>query len=149
MFIGEAPGADEDRLGRPFVGRAGQLLDKIIAAMNLKREQAYITNIVKCRPPNNRAPLPDEIDQYMPFLVRQINLIQPEVIVALGGISAKALMRTELGITKLRGMFHELEFKSLKVKLMPTFHPAYLLRNPSSKREVWADMQKVMKELSL
>jgi uracil-DNA glycosylase family 4 len=137
MFVGEAPGADEDVKGEPFVGRAGQLLTKIIEAIDLKREDVYIANLIKCRPPQNRNPEPDEIAQCEPFLFRQIDAIKPKVIVALGKFSTQTLLRTEEPISKLRGRI----FDYRGAKLIPTFHPAYLLRNPSSKREVWDDMK--------
>ena len=140
MFVGEGPGADEDRQGLPFVGRAGQLLNKIIEAMGLRREQVYIANVVKCRPPDNRTPHPDEVAACTPFLFRQIDIIAPAVIVALGSPASQALLETSAGITKLRGTFRE--FRGIPV--MPTFHPAYLLRNPAAKKEVWDDMRKVM-----
>ena len=142
MFVGEAPGADEDITGEPFVGRAGQLLTKIIEAIDLKREDVYIANVIKCRPPQNRNPEPDEIERCEPFLFRQIDEIKPKVIVALGKFSAQTLLRTEEPISKLRGRV----FDYRGAKLIPTFHPAYLLRNPSSKRDVWEDMKRV-KEL--
>ncbi len=153
MFVGEAPGADEDAQGRPFVGRAGQLLDKIIAACGLKREDVFIGNILKCRPPENREPRPDEIIQCMPYLQRQIEAINPDVIVALGGHAAKTLLNTVKGITQLRGQFQEYYtgIGRPPIKLMPTFHPAYLLRNYSeqNRRYVWEDMKKVLAELGL
>jgi DNA polymerase len=139
MFVGEAPGADEDIQGEPFVGRAGQLLTKIIEAIDLKREQVYIANVIKCRPPGNRNPEPDEVDTCEPFLFRQIDVIKPKVIVALGKFAAQSLLRTTEPITKIRGR----EFKYRNAILMPTYHPAYLLRNPASKREVWEDMKRV------
>ncbi|PIR17613.1 MAG: hypothetical protein COV46_03510 [Deltaproteobacteria bacterium CG11_big_fil_rev_8_21_14_0_20_49_13] len=144
IFIGEGPGADEDDQGEPFVGRAGQLLTKIIGAMGLKRSDVYIGNIVKCRPPNNRAPEPDEIEACTPFLMKQIEAIKPKVIVCLGATAAKDILKTEVPISKLRGKF--LDWNGYK--LMPTFHPAFLLRNPNMKRPVWEDMQAVMKELN-
>jgi uracil-DNA glycosylase len=137
MFVGEAPGADEDVQGEPFVGRAGQLLTKIIEAIDLKREDVYIANVIKCRPPGNRNPEPDEVDQCEPFLFRQIELVKPKVIVALGKFAAQTLLRTLDPISRLRGRIYD--FRG--AKLIPTFHPAYLLRNPSSKREVWEDMK--------
>jgi DNA polymerase len=143
MFVGEGPGADEDAQGEPFVGRAGQLLTKIIEAMNLKRADVYIANIVKCRPPENRTPLPDETATCSPFLFRQIAAIGPKVIVCLGTPSAQTLLGTRETITRLRGVFREIE----GIKVMPTFHPAYLLRNPAAKREVWEDMKQVMAAL--
>ena len=143
MFVGEAPGADEDVQGIPFVGRAGQLLTKIIEAIDLKREDVYIANVIKCRPPGNRNPDPDEVDTCEPFLFQQIDIIKPKVIVALGTFAARALLRTLDPISRLRGRVYEYR----GAKLIPTFHPAYLLRNPSSKREVWEDMQLVRKLL--
>jgi DNA polymerase len=139
MFVGEAPGADEDIQGEPFVGRAGQLLTKIIEAIGMKRSDVYIANVIKCRPPGNRNPEPDEVEQCEPFLFRQIDIIKPKVIVALGKFAAQSLLRTTDPITRLRGR----EYKFRSAILMPTFHPAYLLRNPSSKREVWEDMKRV------
>ena len=152
MFIGEAPGADEDRQGEPFVGRAGQLLTQIIeAGMKLKRSEVYIANILKCRPPGNRNPAPDEVETCNPYLIRQIELIQPKVIVALGSFAAQMLLGTKTGITRLRGEFHECSVAGLNFPphkkppvVMPTFHPAYLLRNPNAKRDVWEDIQQVM-----
>ncbi len=153
MFIGEAPGADEDAQGRPFVGRAGQLLDKIIAACGLKREEVFIGNILKCRPPDNREPRPDEIVNCLPYLQRQIEAINPDVIVALGGHAAKTLLNTVKGITQLRGQFQEYHVGIGRppIKLMATFHPAYLLRNYSeqNRRYVWEDMKKVLIEVGL
>jgi uracil-DNA glycosylase len=137
MFVGEAPGADEDVKGEPFVGRAGQLLTKIIEAIGLKREDVYIANVIKCRPPQNRNPEPDEVDTCEPFLFRQIDAIKPKVVVALGSFAARALLRTQDPISRLRGRVYEYR----GAKLIPTFHPAYLLRNPSSKKEVWEDMK--------
>jgi uracil-DNA glycosylase len=139
MFVGEAPGADEDEQGEPFVGRAGQLLTKIIEAIGLKREDVYIANVIKCRPPGNRNPEPDEVERCQPFLFRQIDAIKPKVIVALGKFAAQALLQTTEPITRIRGR----QSKYRGATLIPTFHPAYLLRNPSSKREVWEDMKKV------
>jgi DNA polymerase len=144
MFVGEAPGADEDIQGFPFVGRAGQLLTKIIEAIDLKREDVYIANVIKCRPPGNRNPEPDEVATCEPFLFQQIDIIKPKVIVALGKFGAQTLLRTLDPISRLRGRVYE--FRG--AKLVPTFHPAYLLRNPSSKREVWEDMKLVRKLLS-
>ncbi|HEV8201722.1 MAG TPA: uracil-DNA glycosylase [Candidatus Polarisedimenticolia bacterium] len=140
MFIGEGPGADEDAQGEPFVGRAGQLLTKMIEAMGLKRSQVYIANVVKCRPPENRTPLPDEVATCSPFLFRQIHAIGPRVIVCLGTPSAQAILGTRETITRLRGTFREVG----GFRVMPTFHPAYLLRNPAAKREVWEDLKQVM-----
>jgi len=139
MFVGEAPGADEDIQGEPFVGRAGQLLTKIIEAINLRREDVYIANVIKCRPPQNRNPEPDEVEQCEPFLFRQIDVIKPKVIVALGKFAAQSLLKTTEPITRIRGR----EYRYRDAILMPTYHPAYLLRNPSSKREVWEDMKRV------
>jgi DNA polymerase len=139
MFVGEAPGADEDVQGIPFVGRAGQLLTKIIEAIELTRDDVYIANVIKCRPPQNRNPEPDEVETCEPFLFRQIDVIKPKVIVALGKFAAQALLRTDAPISRLRGRI----FEYRGAKLIPTFHPAYLLRNPSSKREVWEDMKLV------
>ncbi|HEY3175127.1 MAG TPA: uracil-DNA glycosylase [Candidatus Polarisedimenticolia bacterium] len=140
MFVGEGPGSEEDRRGLPFVGRAGQLLDQIIKAMGYSRSEVYIANVVKCRPPDNRTPQPDETASCTPFLFRQIEIIQPKVIVALGSPASQALLETSAGITKIRGTFRQ--YRGIPV--MPTFHPAYLLRNPAAKREVWDDMRKVM-----
>jgi uracil-DNA glycosylase len=139
MFVGEAPGADEDEQGIPFVGRAGQLLTKIIEAIDLKRDDVYIANVIKCRPPQNRNPEQDEVETCEPFLFRQIDAIKPKVIVALGKFGAQTLLRTLDPISRLRGRVYE--FRG--AKLIPTFHPAYLLRNPSSKRDVWEDMKLV------
>ena len=139
MFVGEAPGADEDVQGVPFVGRAGQLLTKIIEAIGLTREEVYIANVIKCRPPQNRNPEPDEVESCEPFLFRQIDTIKPKVIVALGKFAAQCLLRTTDPITRLRGR----EFKYRDAILIPTYHPAYLLRTPSAKRDVWDDMKKV------
>lgn len=143
MFIGEGPGADEDATGRPFVGAAGQLLDKMIAAMTFRREEVFIANIVKCRPPGNRAPAPDEAAACIGYLKEQIALVRPKVIVCLGATALTFLTGEQGGITRLRGNW--LEFEGIPV--MPTFHPAYLLRQPSAKREAWHDLQMVMKVL--
>jgi DNA polymerase len=140
MFIGEGPGADEDLQGEPFVGRAGQLLTKIIESMGLTRQEVYIANVVKCRPPENRTPLPDEVGTCSPFLFRQIQAIRPRVIVCLGTPAAQAVLGTRDAITRIRGVVREVE----GFRIMPTFHPAYLLRNPAAKREVWADMKQVL-----
>ena len=145
VFVGEGPGEQEDIQGRPFVGKAGQLLDKMIEAIGLKREQVYIVNVVKCRPPGNRNPEPDEIGQCSPFLYRQLDLIRPKIVVALGKFAVQTLLQTDEGITKIRGKFRTYR----GAKLMPTFHPAYLLRNPESKREAWLDLQAVAQELGL
>jgi DNA polymerase len=144
VFVGEAPGANEDAQGEPFVGEAGQLLDKMINAMGYAREDIYIANILKCRPPGNRNPEADEIARCEPFLKRQLGAIAPRMIVALGKFAAQCLLgRPDTPISALRGTFHEYE----GVKLMPTYHPAYLLRTPSAKRQVWEDLQLVMAEL--
>ena len=143
MFIGEAPGADEDAQGEPFVGRAGQLLTKIIQAMGYRREDVYISNVLKCRPPQNRTPLPDEVANCLPYLLSQIELIQPKVIVALGATALRALLDVQLGITKMRGRWYTFR----DIPIMPTFHPAYLLRNPAAKRDVWTDMKAVLEKL--
>jgi DNA polymerase len=145
MFVGEAPGADEDEQGRPFVGRAGQLLTKIIEAMGLSREEVFIANILKCRPPENRNPLPEEIAVCRGYLERQIDAVKPDVICALGKFSAQTLLGTETPISKLRGKFYEYR----GIKLMPTFHPAYILRNPPDKKYVWEDMQTIARELGI
>jgi uracil-DNA glycosylase family 4 len=139
MFVGEAPGADEDTKGEPFVGRAGQLLTKIIEAIGLTRDQVYIANVIKCRPPGNRNPEPDEVGECEPFLFRQIDTIRPVVIVALGKFAAQSLLRTSEPISQLRGR----EVRYRDSILMPTYHPAYLLRSPSAKRDVWEDMKRV------
>jgi uracil-DNA glycosylase family 4 len=143
MFVGEGPGHDEDVQGLPFVGRSGELLTKIIAAMGFVREEVYIANVVKCRPPENRTPLPDEIANCLPYLLSQIELIQPKVLVALGATAVRALLDVQLGITKMRG--HWYTFRDIPI--MPTFHPAYLLRNPPAKKEVWEDMKAVLEKL--
>ena len=144
MFVGEAPGADEDQQGIPFVGRAGQLLTKIIEAIELERDDVYIANVIKCRPPHNRNPEPDEVDTCEPFLFQQIDAIKPKVIVALGKFGAQTLLRTLDPISRLRGRV----FDFRGAKLVPTFHPAYLLRNPPAKREVWEDMKLVRQLLN-
>jgi len=143
LFVGEAPGRDEDIQGRPFVGKAGELLTRIIEAINLKREDVYITNIIKCRPPQNRNPEPDEIYACEPFLVEQIQVIKPKIICALGTFAARALLRTDKKISELRGRFYSYH----NIKLMPTYHPAYLLRNPAEKRDVWKDIQAIAIEV--
>ncbi|MCP2519736.1 uracil-DNA glycosylase [Candidatus Aminicenantes bacterium AC-708-M15] len=148
MFIGEAPGEEEDKRGRPFVGRAGQLLTKIILAMKLKREDVYITNVVKCRPPRNRDPKNDEISTCLGYLIEQIKIIKPKVIVTLGRIPAKVFIKSSQPITRLRGNFYDYQ----GIKLLPTYHPSYLIRNESNiklKKEVWSDMKKVMAFLGL
>ncbi|MHC4478929.1 MAG: uracil-DNA glycosylase [Planctomycetota bacterium] len=153
MFIGEAPGADEDAQGRPFVGRAGQLLDKVIAACGLKRSDVFIGNILKCRPPGNRDPRPEEIISCLPYLQSQIEIIDPEVIVALGAHAARTLLNTNKPIGQLRGQFHEYYagIGRPPIKLMATYHTAYLLRNysPENRRRVWEDMKKVLAEVDL
>jgi DNA polymerase len=143
MFIGEGPGYDEDRLGRPFVGRAGKLLDRIITAMGLERGEVYITNVVKHRPPENRMPTKFEIAKCNPYLVEQIDAIQPKIICVLGGPAAQTLLNTEKTIGALRGTFHRYPERP-EILLMPTYHPAYLLRNPNDKRKVWEDVKKIM-----
>ncbi|MBK8482625.1 MAG: uracil-DNA glycosylase [Proteobacteria bacterium] len=143
MFVGEAPGRDEDQQGEPFVGKAGQLLTRMIQAMGLHREEVYICNIIKCRPPNNRDPEPAEVASCEPFLRQQIEAIGPRLIVALGNFAARTLLRSELGIARLRGSFQRYQ----GIALMPTFHPAYLLRNPEAKRPAWSDLQAVMAEM--
>ena len=140
MFIGEAPGADEDRQGRPFVGKAGMLLDKMISAMQFSRQEIYIANIVKCRPPENRMPTPEEAQCCIAYLHRQIELVRPEVIVLLGATAAKCLLNVTSGISKMRGRWHSFN----NIPVMPTFHPAFLLRQESAKREAWQDLQQVM-----
>jgi len=144
MFVGEGPGRDEDLQGEPFVGRAGQLLTDIITkGMKLRREDVYIANVVKCRPPENRNPEPDEVAACEPFLKKQIDLVRPQIIVGLGKFAVQTLLQSKVPITKVRGTWHSYH----GIKLMPTFHPAYLLRNPADKKLVWEDIQKVMKEL--
>jgi uracil-DNA glycosylase len=146
MFVGEAPGADEDARGEPFVGRAGQLLTDIIErGMGLRRSDVYICNVIKCRPPDNRNPELEEVAACEPFLMRQIDLVQPRAIVALGTFAVQALLKVKTPISRLRGNWHEVR----GVKLMPTFHPAYLLRSPGEKRWVWQDIQEVMKLLGM
>ena len=144
MFVGEGPGRDEDLKGEPFVGRAGQLLTDIITkGMGLRREDVYIANVVKCRPPQNRNPEPDEVASCEPFLKKQIELIRPEIIVALGKFAVQTLLQSKVPITRLRGNWHTY----MGIKLMPTFHPAYLLRNPADKKLVWDDIKKIMREM--
>ncbi len=145
VFVGEGPGYEEDQRGEPFVGAAGQLLTKIVEAMKLTREQVYICNIIKCRPPGNRNPMPDEIKSCSPFLRRQILAIKPDFICALGTFSAQTLLETNLPISKLKGHFHDY----MDIKVLPTYHPAYLLRNPGKKRDVWEDMKKLMEALAV
>jgi uracil-DNA glycosylase len=141
VFVGEGPGYDEDRQGEPFVGKAGQLLTKIILAMKLSRDQVYICNVIKCRPPENRNPEPDEIKACIPFLKRQLEAISPDYICSLGSVATNSLLEKEVFISRVRGRFFD--YKGIKV--MPTYHPAYLLRNPEKKRDVWEDVQKIMK----
>ena len=144
VFVGEGPGRDEDIQGEPFVGRAGQLLTDIITkGMKMKREDVYICNVVKCRPPENRNPEPDEVDACEGFLIKQLEVIRPEIVVALGTFAAKTLLKTDLPISKLRGRFHD--YKGIQV--MPTFHPSYLLRNPEKKKETWEDIKMVIARL--
>jgi DNA polymerase len=143
VFVGEAPGGDEDIEGKPFVGRAGQLLTRIIVAMGLTRQDVYICNILKCRPPGNRNPLPVEIAACEPFLIRQLEAIKPRVICALGSFAAHTLLKSEILISELRGRFYHYQ----GIPLMPTYHPAYLLRNPGAKKQVWEDVQKIMELL--
>lgn len=143
LFIGEGPGAAEDAQGRPFVGEAGQLLDKMIAGMGYTREEVFIANIVKCRPPGNRVPLPEEMAACTPYLKAQIALIQPKLIVALGKTAIEALLKKPVAITRFRGTWCDLD----GIPLMPTFHPAYLLRSPGKKGEVWADLKAVLAKL--
>ncbi|HEX3110876.1 MAG TPA: uracil-DNA glycosylase, partial [Thermoanaerobaculia bacterium] len=145
MFIGEAPGRDEDIKGEPFVGRAGQLLTDIIKAMKLTRDDVYIANVIKCRPPENRNPEPDELDACRPFIKRQIELIQPKVIVTLGKFALQSLTGRAYAISGARGQWTEYD----GIKVMPTYHPAYLLRTPSAKKDVWQDMKQVMAELGI
>ena len=145
VFVGEGPGFDEDRQGRPFVGAAGQLLTRIIAAMGLDRQQVYICNIVKCRPPDNRNPEGDEIDSCAPFVRRQLRAIAPEFVCTLGTFASQTLLQTDKPISRLRGRFHDLA----GIRVIPTYHPAYLLRNPERKRDVWQDMQMLMAAMGL
>ena len=143
MFIGEGPGTEEDAQGRPFVGKAGKLLTKMIEAMGYQREQVYLANVVKCLPPGNRTPLPEEMKECLPYLQQQIRLVKPKIIIGLGATAIKGLMGKTSGITRLRGTWQEYE----GIKLMPTFHPSYLLRDPSKKKVVWQDLQLVLAEL--
>ena len=143
VLVGEAPGREEDLKGEPFVGEAGRLLDRILLAMGMQREDVYICNVLKCRPPNNRDPLPEEVATCEPFLIRQIAAIQPQVIIALGRFAVQSLLKTRVPISRLRG-----EWQSYQgIPLMPTYHPAYLLRNPAGKRDVWEDMKEVLRLL--
>lgn len=143
VFVGEAPGAEEDRQGLPFVGRAGQLLTKIIESIGMKREDVYICNVLKCRPPGNRNPEPDEVESCSPFLRKQLETIQPKVVCCMGTFAAQTVLGMKVPISKLRGKFHEID----GIRYMATFHPAYLLRNPEKKRDVWEDMKKIRAEL--
>lgn len=144
MFVGEGPGRDEDLKGEPFVGRAGQLLTEIITkGMKMRRDEVYIANVVKCRPPENRNPEPDEITACQPFLMKQVELVKPRIIIALGTFAAQTLLQSKTPISRLRGVWHSYQ----GVKLMPTLHPAYLLRNPNDKRLVWQDIQAVLREM--
>jgi len=142
VFVGEAPGADEDHQGKPFVGKAGQKLTQIINAIKLSRDDVYITNVLKCRPPNNRNPLPNEIEACEPFLIAQLKLINPKIICTLGTFATQTLLRTDQQISRLRGKFHTYQ----GIRLMPTYHPAFLLRDPKFKKDVWEDVQKVKAE---
>lgn len=142
VFVGEAPGRDEDIQGKPFVGQAGKLLDLMLEAINLKREEVYICNIIKCRPPGNRNPEKDEIEACGPFLTKQLEAIEPRIICALGALAAHTLLKTKESISKLRGVIHTYH----GIRLIPTYHPAFLLRNPYKKREAWEDMQLIQKE---
>lgn len=143
MFVGEGPGRDEDLQGEPFVGRAGQLLTKMIEAMGLKRSDVYIANVIKCRPPDNRYPEPEEVETCFPFLVKQIEAIRPEILVTLGNLATQTLLQTKAGIMSLHGTFKD--FRG--IRLMPTYHPAFLLRNPDMKKPCWEDLKKVMAAL--
>jgi DNA polymerase len=143
MFVGEGPGSNEDRLGRPFVGKAGHLLDKMLKAIDLTRDEIYITNIVKCRPPGNRNPEESEIEKCLPYLRWQVKIIKPKIIVSLGSISAKVLINEDIKITKDRGRI----FTKGKIKFIPTLHPAYLLRNPNAKKDSWEDFKLISKTL--
>lgn len=144
VFVGEAPGRDEDRQGIPFIGRAGQLLTKIIEAMGMTRQEVFICNVLKCRPPENRAPAPDEVVNCSPYLKQQLSLIKPKIICALGNHACQALLKTDKGISQLRGTFQEHE----GIPVMCTYHPAYLLRNPAEKKKVWEDMKKILQFLN-
>ena len=145
VFVGEGPGFEEDRQGRPFVGKAGQLLTKIIAAIGLDREQVYICNIIKCRPPGNRNPDTEEIDSCAPFVMRQLQAIAPEFVCTLGTFATQTLLQTDRPISRLRGTFHDV----MGMQIIPTYHPAYLLRNPEKKREVWEDMKMLMQAMGM
>jgi len=143
LFVGEGPGEEEDAQGRPFVGKAGQLLDRMIEAMGYRREEVFIANVVKCRPPQNRKPLPEEMEMCRPYLRQQIRLIRPKIIVGLGGTAMEGLLGRPVGITRIRGVWQDYE----GIKLMPTFHPAYLLRNPARKKDTWSDLKLALAEL--
>lgn len=143
LFIGEGPGADEDAQGRPFVGKAGKLLEKMIHAMGYQRDEVYITNVVKCFPPNGRKPIREEMDRCLPYLQQQIRMIQPKIIVGLGGVAMEGLLGKPVGFTRMRGIWQDYS----GIKLMPTFHPSYLLRDPSKKKDAWADLKLVLAEL--
>jgi DNA polymerase len=145
VFVGEGPGFEEDKQGRPFVGKAGQLLTKIIAAIGLDREQVYICNIIKCRPPGNRNPDTDEIESCAPFVRRQLQAIAPEFVCTLGTFATQTLLQTDRPISRLRGKFHDV----MGMRIIPTYHPAYLLRNPEKKREVWEDMKLLMQAMGM
>ncbi|MCZ6670144.1 MAG: uracil-DNA glycosylase [Acidobacteria bacterium] len=145
VFVGEGPGRDEDLQGRPFVGRAGQLLDRILQAMGLRREEVYIANMVKCRPPGNRVPQKTEIDTCVPFLMRQLQAIRPRIVCTMGSVASQTLLEIQTPISRIRGKFHERH----GLLILPTFHPAYLLRNPEKKREVWIDMKVILAKLGL
>ncbi|MGA0173852.1 MAG: uracil-DNA glycosylase [Phycisphaerales bacterium] len=149
MFVGEAPGEQEDRTGRPFVGRAGQKLEDMIKAMGFSREEVYIANVLKSRPPDNRTPLRHEVEACGPYLVEQVRIIRPRAIVTLGGPATKLLLETEEGITKLRGIWATYRAGDLEIPVMPTFHPAYLLRNytPEVRKQVWSDLTQVLEKL--
>jgi uracil-DNA glycosylase family 4 len=149
VFVGEGPGEQEDLLGRPFMGKSGQLLNRMIEAMGLKREHVYIVNVVKCRPPEHRNPEPEEIKECSPFLARQLAQIQPKVIVALGKSAAQTLLQSKEQISTLRGKFYPYGDNLNNIQIMPTFDPSYLLKNPASKREAWADLQQVAKALGI
>ena len=150
MFIGEAPGRDEDNQGLPFVGRAGQLLNKMLSAINLKREEVYITNVVNWRPPDNRTPTDDEILQFLPFLQEQIDVVNPDFIFLLGGVAAKAILSTPLALGKLRGSWHEYQSLQLNKKIytIASYHPAFLLRSPQYKKASWEDLQMLQKKIN-
>jgi DNA polymerase len=148
MLIGEAPGADEDRLGKPFVGQSGKLLDKMLGFINLDRSKIYITNIVPWRPPGNRQPSKEEIDLYLPFVRKHIEIIEPKIIILLGSVSAKSILNVSDGITKLRGKWYDYKINNKKIvaNVIPTFHPAYLLRSPGQKEKVWEDLRKIQQK---